>query len=512
MARGRLGIAGGLALAASLAMGCTPEDASDRAGAFEPVEIADQEDAVCGMLVRDQSAPRAQVIHRDGERSFLCSIGDLLVYLEAPSPHGAPSKVLVESMDPSEDPSQSHTGPHPWILAEDGVYVVGIERRGIMGAPVLVYRSREAARQVTEGTTARVLDFEELQHWWKRRASAAPARFVLSDRAMGTTWSVVLNPIGRSSADLVRARAAIDAQLAATDRLMSTWRPDSELSRFNRHASTTPFPLSPQTLEVLSLAHQVSEATGGAFDVTVGPLVAAWGFGAQARSPRRIPDPAELATIRERVGFRNLRLDLAQGTARKRRPDVECDLSGIAKGFAVDEVARALTELGWSDFLVEVGGEVRARGRRPGGEAWRVGVERPDASGRAVHAVIALRDQALATSGDYRNFYFDGEQRRTHIVDPRSGHPLEHRLASVSVVHREAALADAWATALIVLGPEQGFARAEAVGLGAYFLVRTGDDSFTSRATPAFPVVGLPGPAREWDLPRVVKKPDSEKF
>jgi thiamine biosynthesis lipoprotein len=493
MARKRRGLAPLLLLAClTLSASCSPEDA-DRAGELEPVEIEDQAGAVCGMLVRDQSAPRAQVIHRDGERAFLCSIGDLLIYLEAPSPHGAPSQVLVEAMDPSEDPSESHTGPHPWVPAELGVYVVGIERRGIMGAPVLVYRSQESAQRVALGTSARILDFEELKRWWSRRQSAAPAHFVLSDRAMGTTWSVVLNPTDPASADPQRARAVIDARLAETDRLMSTWRQDSELSRFNRHASTDAFPLSPKTFEVLRIAQGVSEASDGAFDVTVGPLVAVWGFGAQARSPRRSPDPAELAGVLARVGFRLLRLDSTHTAAHKQRPDVECDLSAIAKGFAVDEIARALTEIGWSDFLVELGGEVRARGRRPGGTAWQVGIERPDPAGRLVHAVLALDDQALATSGDYRNFYWDGDQRRTHILDPRTGRPLEHQLTSVSVVHREAALADAWATALIVLGPEQGFARARAEGLGAYFIVRTGDDTFASRATPAFPAVDLPG-------------------
>ena len=175
MARAARSLARGLALAVWLATGCSPEDPSERVGALEPVEITDQEGAVCGMLVRDQAAPRAQVIHRDGERSFVCSIGDLLVYLEAPLPHGAPSKVLVELMDPDEDPGETHSGSHAWIPAEDAVYVVGIERRGIMGPPVLTYRSHEAAQQVTEGTNARILEFEELERWWRRRESAAPA-------------------------------------------------------------------------------------------------------------------------------------------------------------------------------------------------------------------------------------------------------------------------------------------------------------------------------------------------
>ena len=320
------------------------------------------------------------------------------------------------------------------------------------------------------------------QLWW-----LAPARVVLTGPTMGTTWSVTLDARGRGRGDLGAARAAIDERLANVNRLMSTWDPDSELSRFNRHASTEPFRLSPETLQVLGLAQEISERTDGAFDVTVRPLVAAWGFGAGARAPGHGPDATELAAIRQRVGFRLLELDPAAGTARKRRPDVECDLSAIAKGFAVDEVARALAGLGWTDFLVEVGGEVRAHGRRPEGGAWRVGIERPDAEGRVAQTVVALADGVMATSGDYRSFYEEGGKRLTHIVDPRSGRPVGHSLASVSVVHREAARADAWATALTVLGPEQGFARAEAEGIAAYFLVRSEGGSFEARSTRGFP-------------------------
>jgi thiamine biosynthesis lipoprotein len=317
----------------------------------------------------------------------------------------------------------------------------------------------------------------------------APARVVLTGPTMGTTWSVTLDARGRERGDLGSARAAIDERLAAVNRLMSTWDPDSELSRFNRHASTEPFRLSPETLEVLGLAQEISEKTAGAFDVTVRPLVAAWGFGAGARAPGHGPEAAELEAIRQRVGFRLLELDPAAGTARKRRPDVECDLSAIAKGFAVDEVARALSVLGWTDFLVEVGGEVRAHGRRPEGGEWRVGIERPDAEGRVVQTVVALADGVMATSGDYRSFYEEGGKRLTHIVDPRSGRPVGHSLASVSVVHREAVRADAWATALTALGPEEGFARAEAEGIAAYFLVRSEGGSFEARSTPAFPAL-----------------------
>ena len=156
-----------LMLAGLAVVACTDDRRSDAATELAPVEIADQEGAVCGMLVRDQSAPRAQVIHRDGERAFVCSIGDLLAYLEAPSPHGSPAKVFVEVMDPAEDPWDSHPGAHPWVAAEDGVYVVGAKRRQIMGAPVLVYRDRASAAQVVDGSTARVLDYPQLARWWR---------------------------------------------------------------------------------------------------------------------------------------------------------------------------------------------------------------------------------------------------------------------------------------------------------------------------------------------------------
>ena len=314
-----------------------------------------------------------------------------------------------------------------------------------------------------------------------------PARVRLSGSTMGTTWSVVLRGEGHTRDDLLAARESIAERLATVDRLMSTWEVDSELSRFNRHALPAPFTLSSETLYVLELARSVSQRTGGAFDVTVGPLVAAWGFGAEARVPGRGPDAAELEELRARVGYGRLTIDSENQTASKARVDLQCDLSAIAKGYGVDSVARALDGLGWEAYLVEVGGEVRVRGERPRGGPWQVGIERPDETERAVQGIVPLTDLSMATSGDYRIFYEVEGERRSHIVDPRTGRPVTHNVASVSVVHREAALADAWATALTVLGPDQGFALAESEGLGAYFLVRTGPDRFAARATSHFP-------------------------
>ena len=314
-----------------------------------------------------------------------------------------------------------------------------------------------------------------------------PPRVVLAGETMGTTWAVTLNAPDLSSDDRAQARVAIQASLDAVDGAMSTWDPASELSRFNALRASDAFPLSAETLGVLQLAAEVAAASDGAFDPTVRPLVAAWGFGAGARVPGQGPEGEELAALRARVGFGLLELDAATGTARKRNPELELDLSSVAKGFGVDQVARALLQLGYSDFLIEVGGEVRAQGERTGGGDWRLAVERPEPDGRAVFAVVELTDQSLATSGDYRSFYEAGGRRLTHIIDPRTAQPIAHDLASVSVVAPSAAVADAWATALMVLGPEAGFAVAERQGLAAYFIVRTRSGAYQSRATESFP-------------------------
>jgi len=321
---------------------------------------------------------------------------------------------------------------------------------------------------------------------------SAPARLLLGGETMGTTWAVTLNPPDLSRSERARIRKRIEAELDAVNGAMSTWDPDSELSRLNEHASSEPFSLSKPTLDVLAAARGISERTGGAFDVTVGPLVAAWGFGAGARVPGAAPEADELATIRERVGFERLELDLAAGSVRKRHPGLRVDLSAIAKGYGVDRVAEALATEGFAGFLVEVGGELRAEGQRPGGGAWRLAIERPEPDGRAVHAVVELSGVALATSGDYRSFYEAGGERLTHIVDPRLGRPVRHGLASVSVLHERAALADAWATALMVLGPEEGLRVAAAEGLAVYLIVRTEGGAYEVLTTPQFPPVTAP--------------------
>jgi thiamine biosynthesis lipoprotein len=310
--------------------------------------------------------------------------------------------------------------------------------------------------------------------------------FEFSGETMGTNFLVKVAAASMSRDEHAVVASTVTARLAAVNALMSTWDPDSELSRFNRYASTDAFPVSGETLRVLAAAREVSEQSGGAFDVTIRPLVQVWGFGDGARVPGG-PDPGELSRLRERVGWQ--RVELGVGSLSKSRPDVVCDLSAIAKGYAVDAVSGDLVRLGYRSHLVEVGGELRARGHKPNGSPWRVAIEVPEASGRrAVHRAVPLVDRAMATSGDYRNYYEQDGVRISHTIDPRSGHPIRHGLASVTVIHEQAMFADAWATALNVLGPEEGFQLAVERGLAGYFIVREKDGTFGTRATPAFEV------------------------
>jgi thiamine biosynthesis lipoprotein len=305
----------------------------------------------------------------------------------------------------------------------------------------------------------------------------------LTGSTMGTTYSVKIDA-EMAAVDQNRLRDLVERRLRGLNALMSTYDSASELSRFNRHASTAPYRVSPELIEVLALAHEIGERSDGAFDVTVAPLVDAWGFGPDGR-PLVEPSESEIAGLRQHVGYERIAVDSSQGTVSKTTPGTVVDLSAIAKGYAVDRVASDLEELGHAAFMVEVGGEIHAHGTRRDGRPWRVGIERPYPGVRVVYRPVDLRDEAIATSGDYRNFFDLGGARYAHIIDPRSGRPIRYRGSLVSVVHESAATADAWATALAVLGPDAGFDMARREGLAALFVVHAGD-SLESRPTPAF--------------------------
>lgn len=264
---------------------------------------------------------------------------------------------------------------------------------------------------------------------------------------------------------------AVRETLARVNAQMSTYQPDSELSLFNGAGEGVWQPVSAELAEVLGAAAEIAELSGGAFDVTVGPLVNLWGFGPAGRVDAA-PDEAAIAAARQRVGRQYLTLDGTRLRVRKDRA-LYVDLSAIAKGHGVDRLARTLDERGCTDYLVDIGGEVIGRGRSTRGGAWRVGIEVPDPERLGgVQRVIALADRAIATSGDYRNFIDLDGARLSHTVDPRTGRPVTHALASVSVVHPSAMWADGLATALNVLGPEVGYQLAEREGLAAFFLTR----------------------------------------
>ena len=299
---------------------------------------------------------------------------------------------------------------------------------------------------------------------------------------MGTGWSVLISaatlPLPRR-----QLRAQFDAILDRVNREMSTYLPDSELSMLNAAPGADPLPVSPSLLQVLQAARRVSRLTQGAFDVTVGPLVNLWGFG--PNQDFTVPTDEQVRLASALAGYEKLQLDPAASTLKKAHDGIYIDLSAIAKGHGVDRLADYLDNLQADGYLVEIGGEIRARGVNGEQAPWRVGIEQPVAGARGVRRIIGLDNTALATSGDYRNFFEQDGTRYSHLIDPRSGRPVSHGLASVTVLHPSATLADAWATALLTLGPEQGFATALENGLPAYFIVHH-NEGFREKFTPGF--------------------------
>ena len=305
----------------------------------------------------------------------------------------------------------------------------------------------------------------------------------LDGRTMGTTYSVkiVAAATGESQTEI---RSLVQAELDDVNRKMSTYLPESEVSRFNAHPETTAFAVSAETAEVVKLALAISESTEGALDVTVAPLVKAWGFGRAGETS--VPSDEELSRLRAVTGWEKLELDESASALAKTEPELTCDLSSVAKGYAVDRVSEALAAAGYEDHMVEVGGEVRTSGHNRSGGGWRIGVEKPFAGDRAVHRILELVNLAMATSGDYRNYREQRGERLSHIIDPRTGRPIHHRLASATVVDERCARADGYATALMVLGEEDGYRVAVQENLAALLLVRSADGGFIEKATPRF--------------------------
>ena len=300
---------------------------------------------------------------------------------------------------------------------------------------------------------------------------------------MGTTFSIkIVAP--PENIDLAALQQDIEAVLDSINRTMSTYLDDSELSRFNASDDTDWVGVSAELCQAIEAARVVSEFTGGAFDVTVGPLVNLWGFG-PTESVYEPPANDTITAAMQDIGYTKLQVDCSVPALRKESPGVYVDLSAFAKGHAVDEVAELLEARALTDYLVEIGGEMRIRGTNARSELWAIAVETPDRAGRSVRKVLRLTDSAMATSGDYRNFFEHDGRFFSHTIDPRTGYPVTHIGASVTVVADTAAFADAAATALLVLGPEAGMELAERESIAAYFLLRLGSE-FEERMSSLF--------------------------
>ena len=296
-----------------------------------------------------------------------------------------------------------------------------------------------------------------------------PQELAFSGAALGTSYHIKVVAAGSLAAGAGLPELVANL-LDDLDHKLSTYKPDSELNRFNRHPVAQPFVASDDLYQVLEVADRIYRLSGGAFDPTVRPLVDLWGFG-PVDTGDRVPEESEITALLGEIGFDQI--ELAAGNQVIRRAPVTLDLSAVAKGFIVDRLVAELRARGVDDYMVEIGGEIRVGGRRADGGLWRIAVEAP--AGGGVERVLELSDISVATSGDYRNYFERDGERYSHTIDPRSGRPIRHRLASVTVLAPTAAEADALATALMVMGPGPGFDFAAANELAALLLVKEGD-------------------------------------
>mgnify|MGYP000314732642 CR=1 FL=1 len=315
--------------------------------------------------------------------------------------------------------------------------------------------------------------------------NSAKKEILLQGHTMGTTYNIkVVATI--EQVESLQLQQKIDAVLKQVNQEMSTYISDSEISRFNKSSSTDPVEISAGFARVLAESIRLGELSSGKLDITVGPLVNLWGFGPEQR-PETVPSDEVLAITQSRVGLKNLHLDVNQLS--KDIPNLTIDLSTTAKGYGVDVVAELIEANGISNYLVEIGGEMRLKGFKHTGELWAIAIEKPilDPSGeqRAVHQVIIPKDNAVATSGDYRNYFEAEGQRFSHIIDPATGKPINHNLVSVTVITASSMTADGLSTMLMVMGAEQGMEFAIQNDLAAIFISKS-ENGFNEQFTVKF--------------------------
>lgn len=297
---------------------------------------------------------------------------------------------------------------------------------------------------------------------------------------MGTSYMVKIVVDGADEAVLT---VEIDDLLKKVNLQMSTWIADSELSRFNDFDGAGWFDVSADTALVVAESLRISEMSHGAFDMTVGPLINLWGFGPGKREVP-VPSDAQIAAVMASTGYGNVSVQSDPPALKKAKPGIYCSLAAIAKGFGVDKVAEYLDAKGFTAYLVEIGGELRTRGVKAEGKPWKVAIATPD--GRAGHQkVLALNNVGMATSGDYYNYFEKDGKRYSHTIDPVTGRPITHTLASVTVIHESCMTADALATAINVMGPEKGYQLALENELSVFLIVKE-KGVFVEKMTPRF--------------------------
>jgi len=305
----------------------------------------------------------------------------------------------------------------------------------------------------------------------------------LTGQTMGTSYHITIAEDGSSSSN-EHLKKEIDSRLIEVNESFSTYINTSEVSVFNAYQGVEAQKKSDEFIKVLAEAQRISAITQGAYDITVGPLVNLWGFGPSFKE-ENIPSAQELKKALSKVGYKNIVYEQESNEVKKLKQAAYIDFSSIAKGYGVDVLSTLLESKGYMNYMVEIGGEMRVKGVNSQGVKWRIAVEQPDSIKRAIYRVISVTDMAIATSGDYRNFFEKDGLRFSHTIDPTTGQPVQHDLASVTVLAKNSMTADAWATAFMVLGDKKGYDLAITNELAVLFLVKNGDE-IREVSTPMF--------------------------
>lgn len=295
----------------------------------------------------------------------------------------------------------------------------------------------------------------------------------LTGSTMGTQYSIMIADHPGKAISEKGLKRGVDDLLAIINEQMSTYISDSEISRFNQSESLLPFPVSAEHFAVAQLAREISRETKGAFEPTVSPLVDLWGFGPKA-VPTRIPTAEHLTEAKKHVGIEYLRLDNTgdKYTFSKLKPWVQLDFSAIAKGYAVDLISSYLVKAGHRNHMVEIGGEIRVSGEKSPNQLWTIGIEKPEGESRTSLRKLTITNNSIATSGSYRNYFEEGGKRYSHTIDPRTGMPIDHNMISVTVIAASCGVADAYATAFMVMGPRATIEFANKKNLAVYALIK----------------------------------------